>query len=61
MAFAIKAEIRDPRAIRQVSREEARHRPANAACEPHHQTHGQATNRIVGLSDEAAAFLGKFF
>ena len=74
-------------------RKEARHRPANTAGERHHQTHRirkaaagaerarhftdwndrqpgtelnfkfyrQATNKIAGISDEAAAFLSEFF
>ena len=46
MAFAIKAEVSDPR--------------AKTFALTAQKTH-QAINKIVGISDEAAAFLNEFF
>ena len=60
MAFAIKAEVRDPRGRIEL-------RPfidwddGQPESELNFKFYRQATNKIVGISDETAAFLRGFF
>ena len=54
MIFAIKAEIKDPTAETFVFSRQPQ-------TELNFKFYRQATNKIVGLSNETAEFLGKYF
>jgi hypothetical protein len=70
VAFAVKAEVRDPRAKtflakQPLGRSELKHltnwTDGRPGTELNFKFYRQATNKIVGISEAAAAFLRGFF